>query len=154
MSVKLSARCPTTRHTYTLPRFLTALDVPQSSQPQKPPSPVKPPLTHNSSSTSTNPATSSQYDHYSAESTSALSAQSVQSTQSAQSSAPTAAVRSSTANERRTSVGLGAPGGLAAMAGARQRTEEAVPVGFDEGILRGLCEMDVRICVINRRAYC
>lgn len=38
--------------------------------------------------------------------------------------------------------------------GAGQRTDEAVPVGFDEGILRGLCEMDVCIRVINRRAHC
>ncbi|WVO22533.1 uncharacterized protein IAS62_003863 [Cryptococcus decagattii] len=112
-----------------------SLDVPQSSQPQKPPSPVKPPLTHNSSSTSTNAATSSQYDHYSVESMSALSAQSIQSTQLAQSS-------TQTANERRMSVGLGAPGGLAAMMGGGQRTEEPVPLGFDEGILRALCEMD------------
>lgn len=147
MSVHSLSRNPTTRHTYTFLCFLTALDVPQSSQPQKPPSPVKPPLTHNSSSTSTNAATSSQYDHYSVESTSALSAQSIQSTQSAQSS-------TQTANERRMSVGLGAPGGLAAMTGARQRTEEPIPLGFDEGILRALCEMDVRTCVISRRAYC
>lgn len=52
------------------------------------------------------------------------------------------------------SVGLGTPGGLAVTGGAGQRTDEAVPVGFDEGILRGLCEMDVCIRVINRRAYC
>lgn len=49
-------------------------------------------------------------------------------------------------------MGLGTPGGLAVMGGAGQRTDEAVPVGFDEGILRGLCEMDVCIRVINRRA--
>ncbi|OWZ38970.1 GTPase activating protein [Cryptococcus neoformans Tu259-1] len=128
-----------------------SLDVPQSSQPQKPPSPVKPPLTHNSSSTSSNPTTSSQYDHYSAESTSALSAQSIQPTQSAQSSAPTATIRASTANERRMSVGLGTPGGLAVMGGAGQRTDEAVPVGFDEGILRGLCEMDCALPLLADR---
>jgi hypothetical protein len=52
--------------------------------------------------------------------------------------------RPSLSDARRVSSGIGA--GSTFGQGSYRDKEDAVPVGFDEGILRGLCDMDVSIC--------
>jgi hypothetical protein len=57
-------------------------------------------------------------------------------------SSPLIESRPSLADTRRVSSGVGA-GGSSLGHGNYRDKEDAVPVGFDEGILRGLCDMDV-----------
>lgn len=52
--------------------------------------------------------------------------------------------RPSLADDRRLSSGLGGGmGSLPSLKSAVEGNQDVVPVGFDEGILRGLCDMDV-----------
>lgn len=50
--------------------------------------------------------------------------------------------RPSLADTRRISSGVGVGGSSLGHGNYRDR-DDAVPIGFDEGILRGLCELDV-----------
>lgn len=61
------------------------------------------------------------------------------------SSSPMIESRPSLADSRRVSSGVG--GGSSFGHGTYRDKEDAVPVGFDEGILRGLCDMDVSLLV-------
>ena len=54
--------------------------------------------------------------------------------------------RPSLSDARRVSSGIG--GGSAFGQGNYRDKEDAVPVGFDEGILRGLCDMDVSAALL------
>lgn len=54
--------------------------------------------------------------------------------------------RPSLSDNRRVSSGIG--GGSGFGHGSYRDKEDAVPVGFDEGILRGLCDMDVSLLLL------
>ncbi|WVQ93029.1 hypothetical protein IAU59_000092 [Kwoniella sp. CBS 9459] len=94
----------------------------------QPPSPIKPQLGHASSSTSTNaPSASHYYD----------------SRQNSES-------RPSLSNDRRLSSGLG--GGMGSLGSIQTAAQEdVIPVGFDEGILRGLCDLDCALPLLADR---
>ncbi|TYJ59114.1 hypothetical protein B9479_000103 [Cryptococcus floricola] len=76
-------------------------------------------------------------------------------TNSVLSTAPLSKIKSSTSADRRMSVGMGQPGGYTGMAQVAQsqgpRGDEAVPVGFDEAVLRGLCDMDCSLSLLADR---
>jgi hypothetical protein len=57
--------------------------------------------------------------------------------------------RPSLSDARRVSSGIGA--GSTFGQGSYRDKEDAVPVGFDEGILRGLCDMDVSVDVLGMK---
>ncbi|OCF32411.1 GTPase activating protein [Kwoniella heveanensis CBS 569] len=94
----------------------------------QPPSPHKPQLGHASSSASANTAsTSYNYD----------------SRQHSDS-------RPSLSNDRRLSSGLG--GGMGSLGSIKTAAQEdVIPVGFDEGILRGLCDLDCALPLLADR---
>ena len=101
---------------------LVAMDDGPSSPPKRP-DPV-----HSSSSTS-NSAYSSR-------------SQPLNMQYSTTASSPLIESRPSLADTRRVSSGVGV-GGSSLGHGNYRDKEDAVPIAFDEGILRGLCEMDV-----------
>nr|XP_019001532.1 GTPase activating protein [Kwoniella mangroviensis CBS 8507]OCF64993.1 GTPase activating protein [Kwoniella mangroviensis CBS 8507] len=96
----------------------------------QPPSPTKPQLPHASSSS--NATSSSHYNHHQ---DNRHHANTISNPESANASRP------SLSNDRRLSSGLG--GGMGSLGSVKTAAQEdVVPVGFDEGILRGLCEID------------
>ncbi|WWC63842.1 uncharacterized protein I303_106447 [Kwoniella dejecticola CBS 10117] len=100
----------------------------------QPPSPTKPQLPHASSSSN---ATSSHHESHR------------QNSQSDSINA-TVASRPSLSNDRRLSSGLG--GGMGSLGSVKNAAQEdVVPVGFDEGILRGLCEIDCALPLLADR---
>ncbi|WVR08891.1 hypothetical protein IAU60_005950 [Kwoniella sp. DSM 27419] len=101
------------------------------AQDQHPPSPNKPPLAHASSSTSNTTASSYSYDSR------------TQAENSVQS-------RPSLSDDRRISSGLG--GGMGSLGSIKAvGQEDVIPVGFDEGILRGLCDLDCALPLLADR---
>ncbi|WRT69264.1 uncharacterized protein IL334_006248 [Kwoniella shivajii] len=98
-----------------------SLDAPQPS------SPIKPQLTHASSSNATSQSHHQEYRHDS-----------------------TSTSRPSLSNEKRLSSGLG--GGMGSLGSVKNAgQEDVIPVGFDEGILRGLCEIDCALPLLADR---
>jgi hypothetical protein len=101
-------------------------------------SPARPEMAHTSSSTSHVSGLSSHSQLHS------MSAQSASSMTMAPDQRP------SLSENRRVSSGIG--GGASSFGHGNYRDkEDAVPVGFDEGILRGLCEMDVSPLFVHRK---
>jgi hypothetical protein len=97
------------------------------AQDNGPSSPTRPEPMHNSSSTS----------HVSSQ----MAGMSLQSSSASNHTTQPYESRPSLADMKRVSSGMG--GASSFGHGSYRDKEDAVPVGFDEGILRGLCDMDV-----------